>query len=1231
MKILIATAAHATLVDAISVYEELRKEHTGLSIHFYQMDKGITPESWKDFKVNIANGTIFIYDSHGTHEPSIKKMIKLAAEYSVDQLNVMQTTENHSSYFQFLSLRGEDLSINQQMPSYTLKQFDQENRKNKIKDWESYIKICSYWRASGTYNWQQLLYFLAKLYGYNTFPEPLPPEEYPDVSILNPITKKSYESITAYRRDYSFDPQKPTVAFLYLCYHSRLDTDKVIAEIMNHVEHVANILPIGLTSLMQFDRQKLKGILLDGETTINVLVNFLAFRLGSGPRGNGNPAITELLEELDVPMLHPYFLSKMEIDKWMNAKGNADGSELLVNIALPEMDGAIETYPVAALKSVYKGKEFGLELKELVVIEERVKRLTSRINKWITLQTKPAKEKRIAIIAYNYPPGEANLFGGAFLDTFASISKMLRVLDKEGYIIEETWTGEEIHSLFMSKELVNSGKWTSEQNADFLLYGKEEYDRLLEKDKKMKSSMEKQWGKSPGKIMTNGNDFFIPGVINGNIFVGLQPSRGIHENPELAYHDDSLQPTHQYMAYYQWLRSEFKADAIVHVGTHGTLEFLPGKEVGLSGACMPDKLIGDVPHLYYYYIGNPAEASIAKRRSHATIVSYQAPPFVESELYDVYAYLDTLLKEYQESIQLDPSRTNSIEKEIIAVAEKCSMTFESISQLEAELYRMKRSMIPSGLHRFAEGLTPDAAITQAAFALRYDRKETVSIQRLLAEEKGWSLDELQDDQAIEQLALLDTEAKEIVESYIKDKKFPKVREEQTQKWQETLSFADSIYSSFLENKEREGLLKGLAGRYLPAKLSGDVVRNPEILPTGYNVHQLDPTSIPSMSAINRGITIGQQTISIYKDTEGTFPETTAFILWGIETARTQGETIGQILYYLGVKLKNSYNRFKREFEIIPIEALGRPRLNVLINISGIFRDMFPGIIADLHALFKEISCLDETEEANYFKKHTNKIYAELVAEGYEEDEAFDLACARLFGPSEGEYGTNITNLIETSNWEQERQLGDSYTASQQYVYSENHYGKKIDKLFQQNLEAVKVINQIRSDFEYEVTDLDHYYEYFGGLSKAIENQKGEKVEIIIADTTMERVQAENVQASINRGVRTRITNPKWIDGLLNHPANGAMKIAKRLDNLLGLAATTNKVEQWVFNDVFDTYIRDENVSKRMEENNPFAYHSMIETLLECNKRQYWNADDEQLKQLQMKMMELEGEMEGDGF
>ncbi|MFS0659860.1 cobaltochelatase subunit CobN [Niallia alba] len=1230
MNIFIATAADATLVDAISVYEEIRKEHTGLSIHFYQMDKELPPEKWADFKENIANATIFIYDSHGTHEPSIEKMIRLAAEYSVDQLNMMQTTENYASYFKFLSLRGKDLTMNQQTRTYSLNQNEQENRKNKIKDWESYITICSYWRASGTYNWQQLFYFLASIYGNTLFPDPLPPKEYPDVSILNPKTKKSYNSMEAYLKDYSFDPQKPTVAFLYLCYHSRLDTDKVTAEIMDHVGEVANVLPIGLTSLMRFNREKLWGILLNGDISINLLVNFLAFRLGSGPSGNGNTDITKLLEELDVPMLHPYFLSKVETDKWMNTKGNRDGSELLVNIALPEMDGAIETYPVAALKSLHYGKNYGLELKELVVIEERVKRLTNRINRWITLQTKRTKEKRVAIIAFNYPPGEANLFGGAFLDTFATISKMLKELDKEGYLIEETWTEEEIHSFFMRKELINSGKWTSGQNADFLLYGKEAYEKLLQEDK-MKSVIEQQWGKSPGKIMTNGKDFFVPGVINGNIFVGLQPSRGIHENPELAYHDDTLQPTHQYIAYYQWLREEFKADVIVHVGTHGTLEFLPGKEVGLSEACMPDKLIGDLPHLYYYYIGNPAEASIAKRRSHATIVSYQAPPFVESELYDVYAYLDTLLKEHQESIQLDPVRTNSIEKEIIAVAEKCSMTFESISQLEAELYRMKRSMIPSGLHRFGEGLTPDAAITQAAFSLRYDRKETVSIQRLLAEEKGWSLDELLDDQAIEQLALLDTEAKEIVESYIKDKKFPNVREEQTQKWQEALSYADSIYFSFLENKEREGLLKGLAGTYLPAKLSGDVVRNPEILPTGYNVHQLDPTSIPSMSAINRGMTIGQQTISIYKDTEGTFPETTAFILWGIETARTQGETIGQILYYLGVKLKNSYNRFKREFEIIPIEALGRPRLNVLINISGIFRDMFPGIIADLHALFKEISCLDETEEANYFKKHTNKIYAELVAEGYEEDEAFDLACARLFGPSEGEYGTNITNLIETSNWEQERQLGDSYTASQQYVYSENHYGKKIDKLFQQNLEAVKVINQIRSDFEYEVTDLDHYYEYFGGLSKAIENQKGEKVEIIIADTTMERIQAENVQSSINRGVRTRITNPKWIDGLLNHPVQGTMKIAKRFDNLLGLAATTNKVEQWVFNDVYDTYIRDENISKRMEENNRFAYHSMIETLLECNQRQYWNADDEQVRQLQIKMMELEGEIEGDDF
>jgi cobaltochelatase CobN len=695
----------------------------------------------------------------------------------------------------------------------------------------------------------------------------------------------------------------------------------------------------------------------------------------------------------------------------------------------------------------------------------------------------------------------------------------------------------------------------------------------------------------------------------------------------MVYHDDQLLPSHQYAAYYQWLREEFAADVIIHVGTHGTLEFLPGKESGLSGDCFPDCFIDDVPHLYYYYVGNPSEGMIAKRRSHATLISYQAPPFVEGELYGEYAKLNRIVHEYREAKQLDPERCGHIWAQMKEIAEQSGLSCEHFEQVEDELYRMKRSMIPRGLHVIGQGFSPEDAMKHMAFVLRHDRTEAPALRRLLATAGGMDYDRLLADKDVERLAKLDEAAQQTVETYLRTGEVPEVGSELANDFRKTLAFGERAYEATLKNEEIEGLLQGLRGKYVPVNLSGDVMRNPEILPTGRNMYQLDPRSVPSESAVKRGVEIAQNTVHLYHKQTGKYPHTTALVMWGIETARTQGETVGQILHYLGVKLGSRNNSFQSAFEIIPLEELGRPRLNIVVNISGIFRDMFPNIIDELNALFRRIASLDEPEHNNFFKQQTNKLLHHLLEEGYSSEEASDLACARIFGPAEGEYGTGVTSMIETKNWTDEEQIGDMYNKHLRHVYSSNCRGKETGQLFNANLAAVDIVSQLRSNHEHEVVDIDHYYEYFGGLSKAIESIKGEKAEIYITDTTGEAVLTEDVHDSINRGVRTRMLNPKWIDALLSHPYHGAQQIAQRFENVLGLASTTNKVDHWVFSALHDTYVADEARSKQLEENNRYAYHEILETMLESYQRQYWNPTDEQLEQLQQKYMQLEGEIE----
>ncbi len=630
----------------------------------------------------------------------------------------------------------------------------------------------------------------------------------------------------------------------------------------------------------------------------------------------------------------------------------------------------------------------------------------------------------------------------------------------------------------MDGQLVNSGKWADETGNDTLLrYDKAAYERNFA-TKGWREELIAQWGSIPGTVMTEGERFLIPGMLNGNLFIGLQPTRGIHEHPESVYHDGQLPPPHQYAAFYQWLREEFSADAIIHIGTHGTLEFLPGKENGMSKNCFPDQFVSDLPHFYYYYVGNSSEGMIAKRRSHATLLSYHAPPFVEGELYGEYAALERLIHEYRDAKQMDSERCATIWEQIKELARQLEFKPLRLEGIEQELYRMQRSLIPQGLHVLGQGFSCDDATKYMSFVLRHDRADVPSLRRLLARDKELDYDRLLTENDTERLAHLDEMAERAVKAFLQSGEIPEAEYSVAAELKKTLNFGKRAYEAALSNNELEALLHGLNGTYIPVKLAGDVMRYPEILPTGRNMYQLDPRDVPSESAIKRGEEIARRTISLYYSDKRKYPETTAIILWGIETARTQGETIGQILHYLGVRLGSQKNRFQTIYEIIPLAELSRPRLNVVVNISGVFRDMFPTVVEELHELFQRVAQLDEPEENNFFKRQTNQLYIRLLKDGYPHDEAFDLACARIFGPAEGEYGTGISKMIETKNWSDEEQLGAMYNQSVQHMYSNKHHGQKMEKLFQSHLEAIDIVSQLRSNHEYEMIDIDDYYGFF---------------------------------------------------------------------------------------------------------------------------------------------------------
>lgn len=1030
----------------------------------------------------------------------------------------------------------------------------------KMRDMRNYSLLMKYFQNATAQNLYHLLLLLAGEYGgVKGLPaakapvEPLPAALY-DLRELTPYLRQE-----DFERAVGHDADKPNVALLFTPYAYPTDTSGCVRAIADALSDCCNVYPIGTSGSFPDYEKNLRDFLFGMGAAL--VLDCSPFRLAAGPMGGDADKGVRMLDELGAPFLHPFFLTRRTEAEWRARATGCAPNEVLISILLPELDGAIETLPVAAMGEPETDGDTGAEIYELRPIPERLERLAARVKKHLSLRAKPNAQKRVAILCYNYPPGEANLFGGAFLDTFASVAAILAQLSAEGYDVD-TPTADELREVFCAGRAVNSGRYDTEW-AEQILWPVKRYHSDPE--------TEAAWGKAPGEIMAEDGAFFIPGCVRGNVFVGLQPARGARDADAKAYHDKTLPPHHQYAAFYQWLREEFRADVVVHVGTHGTLEFLKGKESGMSGDCWPDRLIADLPHIYLYYCGNPAEAVIAKRRTCANLVSYQPPVFVESGLYGDWLELSTALDNYRHLCSVAP---DSVQTALEEVREKATVLglSEDIDEIETELTRMTHSLIPKGLH---------------VFGAQYTAQELEQYARGIAA--------LRAEGGEPDAALLER------------------------------ARADAAPAA--HNREMEGLLAVLNGRYNPPRLAGDIYRNPEVLPSGYNLYQFDPRLVPSESAMRRGWEIAENTLAAYRAEHGCWPRSTAVIAWGLEASRTQGETIGQALAYLGVRLAANSHVWERKFEMIPPDELGRPRVDVTINICGFFRDMFGGLIESLDDLLQRLYDLDETEEQNYFRAHSRRRFAQLTDEGYDPDEARQLATARVFGPREGEYGTGLTGTVEAGDWEEESQLGTAFTASLRYVYNRRMSGRDVRGLYEDNLKCVDVVSQLRSNTEYEITDLDHYYEFFGGLAKSVELVRGEKAAMYITDTTGGKTVTETADKSIARGLRTRVLNPKWIDGMLAHKYHGAQKIADRFENVMGLAATTGAVDPHFYDDLEACYVKDEKTRKRMADNNPHAYMDVLERMLEYHSRGYWDASEEQLERIKAAYLELENGLE----
>ncbi|MDI9629258.1 MAG: cobaltochelatase subunit CobN [Acidobacteriota bacterium] len=1048
----------------------------------------------------------------------------------------------------------------------------------------------------------------------------------------DPTTRTRYASVSDYLATHGAPGDRQVIALLYYGRPYPNDTEPLAAGLARALSQIGWVLPVAVNMEAAAAIEPLRGLFATPGLAPDLIVNLMSFRLGAGPMGGDALAGEALLVELGAPYLKPLSLPKRTAAEWRESPNGLGPSEVLVSIMLPELDGCIDEVPIAAISPAEPDAAFQISSGRLELIDEQVKRLVERAAGLLRLREKPNAAKRVAIVGYDYPAGEANLLGGSFLDVAASIEAILGELAASGYQVSAPAPGRLLNDLLA--RAVNSPSYLPTQAP--VCYRRSDALAALDNPAAW-AEVDARWPDDGRLPMVNADgDYLIPVVDYGNVLVGIQPGRGplSHDsgsgNHDDASHDNTTPPHPQYLAFYTWLRTVWQADVIVHVGTHGTFEFLKSKENAVSASCYPDLMLADLPHVYLYYAGNPSEALIARRRSHACLVSYQPPVLRASGLHDELAELSGLLGEYRRSLDMAPQTADDLLDDLAARAQAAHLPADP-GELEAELERMGGSLVPLGLHVFGTHWDADEVALMVQAVVSHGLDGMAAAGEIMASARGLEpgafdrlpskvraeLDQSADDLVARSLAEPNRSAAELAAGN------PKLTG--------LVERCRELARRFASNDEWAGLHNALSGRHVAARLGGDVTRNPEVLPSGGSLYQFDPRQVPSALADRRGAEIAAEVVTAYQaGNGGAMPSCVGVVLWGLETSRTHGESYAQIMSLLGVRRTSSRRPGQPRWEVIPAEELTRPRVDVVVTICGFFRDLFGTLIEELDDVFAEVAGLDEPAEINPIAARARTTRAALIADGAPPAEAAELACARIFGPAPELYGTGLTDIIEAGRWESADELADSFRLATQHIYGRRRHGTPGKHIYLERLASVEAVSQTRSSNEYEITDLDHYFEFLGGLTASVNAARGSAVPTLVTDTTGRRVHTASAADAARSGLYTRLLNPSWIEAMLAHGHRGVTEIADRTTNLLGLAATTGQLDDWMFSAVHDRFIADLEMRQRLTEANPHATAGLASRLSEADRRGLWHPTDERRQQLAELQFDIDSELEGAG-
>lgn len=979
-------------------------------------------------------------------------------------------------------------------------------------------------------------------------------------------------------------------------------------------------------------------------TGIEALVSLTAFPLVGGHVRSDIPEATSALKRYGVPYFAPVPLLFQTLEEWNESEYGLAPVQTALHVALPELEGAIEPIIASAVTMTPSGKV-------KTGIQERCQRLARRVERWITLRREQNAVKRIAITLFAFPPNKGAVGTAAYLDVFRSLHNTLARLKDEGYTVELPASPEEIIEHLIAGE----DRFVVQAGADLHVAARmttAEYMELAPGAVRASAT----WGPPPGPIGSNGRDLLIHGRMYGNIFVGVQPSFGYEGDPMRLLFSRSAAPHHGFIAYYTWIERVFGADAHLHFGTHGALEFMPGRQVGLGATCWPDLLTSELPNIYLYSINNPSEGTIAKRRSLATLVSYMTPPLENAGLYRELGMLKSMVDDYRTSSPNDPRR-ELVFQALVEKVEECRFTIDDlrlateqgfsiddlrltiegdreaadtfVGRVHGLLMEIESRLIPTGLHVVGE-IPGNEELADLLFAVgEYDRPERNirALTGIIAEASGETYPELYrraesgENSAIERYAAVrrlarmgitellgasgntgtnghadSRTAPEIAAAAIV-RSAPELRSRQRE-LRATLSWLHDMAGRAQERHELDALVTALSGGYIMPGIGADTVRNPEALPSGRNIHALDPTAIPSPVAVRNGARVAGMMLQKHLEETGCYPESIGMILWGLDNIKTQGEAIAQAFALVGVRPEpNSLGRVTR-LRVIPLEELGRPRIDVTVQASGIFRDIFGLQMELLDEAFRMVAALDEPEHLNFVRKRSRELAARL---GISEHEAG----TRVFSNAAGSYGTNIDHAVSMSSWGSQDDLAEIFLRRKTFAYGKGIRSRESREIFEELASGIDATFQNLDSSEVGITDVDHYFEYLGGLTNVVERRRGRRPLPLVADTTTARAKVRTLEATIRLEVRTKLLNPRWFEGMLRHGYQGVEEIRKRFDYTFGFSATANAVDGWVYDQVHDTYVADEELRATMQRLNLDAYAGLVRRLAEAEERGFW--------------------------